>query len=179
MTSPAKGPAPAMTPDPELDALVARLRSAHARTTKGPWTVSGRNLHYARKPRVYGGDHLVAEVGNSQAERQDAWEDDAAFIVAAHEDLPRLLTALASLREQVRGRDWQDIATAPKERERVLLAWADCPSLPTHVELGWRLSDGWANTYGKRFSSAPTHYMLLPRPPALAAAPPVAGEGAP
>lgn len=62
---------------------------------------------------------------------------------------------------------WQPIGSEPKG-ERILLCWADHPTLAAHVELGKHSASGaYTNTYGKAFSDKPTHWMPLPDAPAL------------
>lgn len=52
--------------------------------TPGEW-VADRDCDYGKQPRVHAGDRLVCVVGNSETDRQDQWEADAALISAAKE----------------------------------------------------------------------------------------------
>jgi hypothetical protein len=54
------------------------------------------------------------------------------------------------------------------DKERTLLRWNERGGLPAHVELGYRVEDGWCNTYGILFSGGPDLVIplsALPEPP--------------
>ena len=60
---------------------------------------------------------------------------------------------------------WRPIGSEPKG-ERILLCWADHPTLAAHVELGKHSACGaYTKTYAKAFSGKPTHWMPLPDAP--------------
>lgn len=68
---------------------------------------------------------------------------------------------------EARGDGWMDIQSAPRDGTRLLLMWEPFGGIAEHVELGkWSVRNGWVNTYGHAFNGAPSHYMLLPAPPA-------------
>lgn len=89
-------------PDIMTESELAELRALEAAATPGPWTDDARG-HWGDMPRIYGDGFLIAVVGNAQPERGDRWDDDARFIRASRNAVPRLLATVEALREAARG----------------------------------------------------------------------------
>jgi hypothetical protein len=94
------------------EAEIAELRDLEAAATTAPWTDDAAG-YWADMPRIYGDGCLIAIVGNAQPERGDQWDDDAKFIRAARNAVPRLLAMIeaeraevACLREAAHGQNW-------------------------------------------------------------------------
>ena len=86
--------------------------------------------------------------------------DDSGYAVK-FEDYCKLETELSALKAE---NEWRDIETAPKDGTSVL-AWIQHTNLPGAIYFSsgkwyWVISGGWAGF--------PTHWMPLPKPPAMA-----------
>ena len=73
---------------------IETLRTLEAQATPGPWSTDVSGV-WGRHPRIYGDGFLIADVGNMQNQRGEQWDADAAFIAAARDAVPRLITLLA------------------------------------------------------------------------------------
>jgi hypothetical protein len=97
--------------------------------------------------------------------------DTRATLLAAASDLSRAAKALRTKELPTEG--WQDIATAPRDGTRVLLAWADgAMAIAVWQNRNENLEadtyyEGWVDQFDFVAMSveAPTHWMPLPPPP--------------
>lgn len=152
----------------EADETVARLeRDIEARSltaletiakaaTPGPYQWDKRELC------VYAPDGRI--MFDRSVDCDDTDEADAQFIAAFNPTVAlRLLTELREARQTIAGRQWQPIATAPKDGSRVIIGW---PS--GYVTAGYLapVRGTWVTVNGEYTKTLwPTHWMPLPAPP--------------
>jgi hypothetical protein len=99
----------------------------------------------------------------TKKEIQRACKSDREAACAFYEALPELIR-LARIGEKVQ---WRPVGE-PDNKERTLLRWDERGGLPAHIDLGYRVEDGWCNTDGVLFSENPDLIIplsALPEPP--------------
>lgn len=115
-------------PTIDIDRLIAEMREGLEGVTGGDW-VSDQNPYHAKHPRISASDGtLVAEVGNSEIERQDQWLADAAHIARCKPtNIAALLTEITRPRDDI-------IEKTVQYAQRVEKYWAEITRLRAELK---------------------------------------------
>lgn len=165
----------------DLEAIKAREAAA----TKGPW----RSMLAGNCNMENGLLAAIAEVEGLPRPWNPVWvgwqsaknyfktflrKEDAEFVARSREDVPALIAEVERLRVIVRASQpsegWQDIATAPKDGTRILLARKQIMSGEVVMLSGsWNSGGAMHMPYWMTplLGFQPTHWTPLPAPPSL------------